>query len=237
MKNTTKLLNVLLFLILVSCDFTYSRSWSTKTLADKDEAKLELEIESKGYLSTTISGSADGEFVFQRIGSLKSVVEAFAEDKKVIIEGISDDHTYNLKVTNYPAAKITELSSDILDFMAEKGDFQWQEKEVNGYYYSIRISNESLLMEAKDNQPGVKQLSEVSSESINFVGTLSNFISFLNEEIIEEPIKGDIPELGFNLNFELPNNKEDLITRLNNAYGISLTKEMGMREAIAITGR
>lgn len=236
MKNTTNLLYAFLFLILSSCDFSYSKSWSTKTLADKDQAKLELEIESNGYFSTKTSGSADGEFLFQRLGNLKDVVESFTTDKEVVIEGISNDYTYNLKVTNYPAAKVSELSNDILDFMADKADFQWKIKEVTGNSYSIQVSNESLLIEAKDNQPGVKQLSEVRSENIKFVGTLSNFISFLNEEIIEEPIKGDIPELEFNLSFELPNgNIEDLITKLKNAYGITLTKEIGKRETIVIT--
>lgn len=233
MKNTLILFSIIL--LLIACNTPYSIFEWQKVLKDKGDAKIELVIESKNYSTSKSSGTADGELLFQRLGNLKEVVESFNPEKVVVIESIPDRYHFNLKVTNYPSAQISDLSEDILNFMAEKADFKWKIENRKQSFYSLAVSDSYLLHQAKNVHPEIDQLSSTHPKRVRFIGSLDNFILFL-EKIVDTPIRGDVPKLDFKLDIELPNgDMEALLLALKNTYGLSLTPETGLNEAIVIT--
>lgn len=235
MKNTIHIVSLALLVFLSSCDFDSKKSYDSKTLVEKNNAKLELEIERKGYFSNNVSGSSEGEFMFQRMGSLQEVIKSFTPNNSLLVKGDFQDFTYNLKVTDFPAKDISLLRDEILSFMAEEVGFEWKAEDGTREFYSVEISNKELLAQARDYQAGIKQQSRITKNQISFVGTLTDLITLLNKEV-DTPIEGQLPELGFNLKVELKRGRtEELFKELKNSYGITFNKEFESSDQIIIT--
>jgi len=223
--NITKhLLFVLAFITVYSCDFHSSDKLQEQYENYMSEGVITLKIYEKGLFST-VKASAKGDYMSQKMGDLKTVINLIAPNTPITIIDEDLDKIYNLKIDRYPSNQITDLQEEVLNYMAEKVGFNWKFEEILSDAYSVSISNKSLLQKAKNGLTGTRSLKSISNREIRCVDTLHEIFDVLEDNMFNYPviIESDLDDTVYDITVP----KEDYQTvreHLLEEYGIELSK-------------
>lgn len=224
---------------LISCQLTSQESVESIRLKDKSNAKISLEKESKGFFINSISGSANGPEIFQKMGSLSDVVRSFSGEKDVEVEGISSKNVFKITVEDYPSDQINTLETDILDFMSEEVGFSWTIKNRSAEYHSMQVANYELFKtKAKSKtENGAIKMVNLSHHKLEYFGTLDELEKVIEENLPEVNFIFDLPEVDFKVDLELSIKNISALRTTLKAYGINLKKQAGDKETILIKAK
>ncbi|GEM_PF-3946485 len=201
-----------------------------------NETIVELSVEKQSRFST-ISGSADGPEMIQKMGTLKEVIGMI--DKQVLIEVSPkyDRYLWKLTAKGPDARNLSRHLHTIIDKFAELNVFEWNSEKREVEVLKAELERVEKLEKYLNKENGTITSYSITIREMSFIDTPGNIVKKIHENRFSSLPLVIAKNLEMDKTFKVKvdrHSESEIFETLLSKYGIALSKVIETRDFISI---